>query len=129
MNLIHKNFRKFCLRLHLWLGLLSDIVVFIVCITGCLYAFKDEFNDATQPWRFVSPEPSPLLMPEEILKIANNHTSKNTPTAITYGEMTDAVFVDYMTSYTVFINPYTGKEKSFTVSAKNPEKRIFSPLY
>ena len=59
MNLIHKNFRKFCLRLHLWLGLLSGIVVFIVCITGCLYAVKDEFNDATQPWRFVSPEPSP----------------------------------------------------------------------
>ena len=56
-------------------------------------------------------------MPEEILKIANNHTGKNAPTA------------DYMTSYTVFINPYTGKEKSFTVSAKNPEKRIFSPLY
>lgn len=71
-------------------------------------------------------------MPEEILKVANNHTGKNTPTAITYGETTDAVFVDYMdfktTSYTVFINPYTGKEKSFTVSAKNPEKRIFSPL-
>ena len=113
MNLIHKNFRKFCLRLHLWLGLLSGIVVFIVCITGCLYAFKDEINDATQPWRFVSPKPSPLLMPEEILKVANNHTGKNTPTAITYGETTDAVFVDYMdfktTSYTVFINPYTGK--------------------
>ncbi|WP_270565842.1 PepSY-associated TM helix domain-containing protein [Bacteroides finegoldii] len=51
----------------------------------------------------------PLLMPEEILKIANNHTGKNAPTAITYGETTDAVFVDYMTSYTVFINPYTGK--------------------
>ncbi len=68
-------------------------------------------------------------MPEEILKIANNHTGKNAPTAITYGETTDAVFVNYMTSYTVFINPYTGKEKSFTVSAKNPEKRIFSPLY
>ena len=48
-------------------------------------------------------------MPEEILKIANNHTGKNAPTAITYGETTDAVFVDYMTSYTVFINPYTGK--------------------
>ena len=51
-----KTFRKACAKLHLWLGLLSGIVVFIVCITGCLYAFKDEITDAMQPWRFVDPQ-------------------------------------------------------------------------
>ncbi len=30
---------------HLWLGLLSSIVIVIVCITGCLYAFKQQIDD------------------------------------------------------------------------------------
>ena len=112
MSLLRKRIRKICLQLHLWLGLASGIVVFVVCITGCLYAFKDEIVDATQPWRFVSPQPDPMLLPEKILEIANNHSGKSSPTAITYGEKTDAVFVDYndfsSPSSTVFINPYTG---------------------
>lgn len=30
---------------HLWMGLLSCIVVFIMCVTGCLYAFKNQITD------------------------------------------------------------------------------------
>ncbi len=32
-------------KLHLWLGLSSGLIVFIVSITGCLYVFKDEFQN------------------------------------------------------------------------------------
>lgn len=31
--------------IHLWLGLLSGIIVFLMCITGCLYAFKNQIID------------------------------------------------------------------------------------
>ncbi|WP_276875747.1 PepSY-associated TM helix domain-containing protein [Chryseobacterium joostei] len=31
--------------IHLWLGLLSSIIVFVVCLTGCLYAFKNQITD------------------------------------------------------------------------------------
>ena len=31
--------------LHFWLGLLSSIVVFVVCFTGCLYAFKNQITE------------------------------------------------------------------------------------
>lgn len=31
--------------LHLWLGLLSSVVLCIVCITGCIYAFKNQIID------------------------------------------------------------------------------------
>lgn len=31
--------------LHLWLGLLSSIVVFTVCLTGSIYVFKNQIND------------------------------------------------------------------------------------
>lgn len=113
MNFTRKNIRKISLQLHLWLGLTSGVVVFIVCITGCLYAFKDEIKDATQPWRFVKQESAPMLLPEEILKIANEHTGNTAPTAITYNEPTDAVWVDYndfvTASTTAYINPYTGE--------------------
>ncbi|MGG5208893.1 PepSY-associated TM helix domain-containing protein [Chryseobacterium sp. MIQD13] len=30
---------------HLWLGLLSSIIVFVMCLTGCLYAFKNQITD------------------------------------------------------------------------------------
>lgn len=67
---MNKTFRKACAKLHLWLGLLSGIVVFIVCITGCMYAFKDEITDATQPWRFVAPLEKEFLPPSRLLAIA-----------------------------------------------------------
>lgn len=31
--------------LHLWLGLLSSIIIFIVCLTGSIYAFKQQIED------------------------------------------------------------------------------------
>ena len=31
--------------LHLWLGLLSGIVIVVVCLSGCIYAFKNQFTD------------------------------------------------------------------------------------
>lgn len=31
---------------HLWFGLLSSVVVFVLCISGCLYAFKTQIIEA-----------------------------------------------------------------------------------
>ncbi|MFR9166785.1 MAG: PepSY-associated TM helix domain-containing protein [Dysgonomonas sp.] len=108
-----QNLRKVSFKLHLWLGLLSGIVVFIVCITGCLYVFKDEINDYTQPWRFVEPENRNVLLPSEIIEIANKKVQKDSPSAVTYGEGFDAVSVDYFTPKagmsTVYVNPYDGQ--------------------
>lgn len=110
---MNKTFRKTCAKLHLWLGLLSGIVVFIVCITGSLYAFKDEINEAMQPWRFVSVQEKKMLPPSEVLAVSDSVVGGSTPTAITYGEAFDAVFVDYYVPgvgmSTVFINPYNGQ--------------------
>ncbi|WP_250253664.1 PepSY-associated TM helix domain-containing protein [Chryseobacterium sp. Marseille-Q3244] len=33
--------------IHLWLGLLSCAIVFVVCLTGCLYAFKNQIIEFT----------------------------------------------------------------------------------
>lgn len=43
-------------RIHLWGGLVSGIVVFIVSITGCLFVFEEEIRDLTLwQYRFVTP--------------------------------------------------------------------------
>lgn len=110
---MNKTFRKACAKLHLWFGLLSGIVVFIVCITGCMYAFKDEITDATQPWRFVAPLEKEFLPPSRLLAIADSVMGGASATAITYGERSDAAWVDYYQPEagmsTVFINPYSGQ--------------------
>ena len=117
---MNKTFRKACAKLHLWLGLLSGIVVFIVCITGCMYAFKDEITDATQPWRFVAPLEKEFLPPSRLLAIADSVMGGASATAITYGERSDAAWVDYYQPEagmsTVFINPYSGQVLKSSVS-------------
>ncbi len=90
---MNKTFGRLCAKLHLWLGLLSGIVVFIVCITGCMYAFKDEITDATQPWRFVAPLEKSFAF--RLLAIADSVMGGASATAITYGERSDAAWVDY----------------------------------
>lgn len=36
--------------LHLWLGLASGIIVFIVAVTGCILVFEHEIKSLTRPW-------------------------------------------------------------------------------
>lgn len=55
-----KNDIKYWLgQIHLWGGLVSGIVVFIVSITGCLFVFEEEIRNLTQKqYRFVEPQKS-----------------------------------------------------------------------
>lgn len=105
--------KKLCIKLHLYLGLLSGIIVFIVCITGSAYVFKDEMTNLSRSWRTVEIQNSPVLLPSEVLTIANKETGNTQPTAITYGRPSDAVFVDYFSIdndlTTVYINQYDGQ--------------------
>jgi uncharacterized iron-regulated membrane protein len=43
-------------QIHLWLGLGTGIVVFIISITGCLYVFEQEIRELTQKDRLFVPE-------------------------------------------------------------------------
>jgi uncharacterized iron-regulated membrane protein len=49
--------KKFLGQIHLWGGLVSGIVVFVVSITGCLFVFEEEIRNFTQKeYRFVQPQ-------------------------------------------------------------------------
>ena len=102
--------------LHLWLGLASGIVVFIVSITGCFYAFQQEIKDALEPWRFVEVQAKAFVPPSQLLETAQAYMPGQTPTGLTYSNAAGAAAVGFSSfengkrSFTaIFLNPYTGE--------------------
>ena len=109
-------FRRINDWLHLWLGLASGIVVFIVSITGCLYAFEAEIKDALEPWRFVEAQEKAYVPPSQLLDTATAYMPGVKPTGLTYSTREGAAAVGFSSmnngkrSFTaVFMNPYTGE--------------------
>lgn len=103
--------KKAVRKIHLWLGLLTGPVVFIIAITGCIYVFQEEISDATQSYRFVPETSGELLPPSKLKEIAEQALPEKTTQRIYYNEKNKAAFVRLMSSeyyYLVFINPYTG---------------------
>lgn len=106
--------KKTLLFFHRWLGFISGLVVVIVSITGCLFAFQDEIQDALYAdYRKVEPQNKPYILPSQLTQIA----LKKYPAAKTtyygyYGEDRPAVVgvaePKLGTRY-LYINPYNGK--------------------
>ncbi|MCY2687524.1 PepSY-associated TM helix domain-containing protein [Salinimicrobium sp. TH3] len=109
-------FRRINDWLHLWLGLFSGIIVFIVSITGCFYAFQQEIKDAMEPWRFVEARDAAFVPPSVLLNTAKAHMPEKEPTGLTYSNKEGAAAVGYHTFENgkegfsvVFMNPYSGE--------------------
>ncbi|WP_236676231.1 PepSY-associated TM helix domain-containing protein [Chryseolinea lacunae] len=99
--------------MHLWLGLTSGLVVFIVAITGCLYAFQVEIQDATQPFRFVEQRDEALLPPSQLRAIAEKALPGKKIHAVLYstpGRAVQVIFYNFEPEYYyfVYLDPYTG---------------------
>ncbi len=114
-------FRRIVGWLHLWLGLVSGVVVFIVSITGCLYVFHQEITDLTEPWRFVQKQDKPFVPPSKLLEAALQIYPNKTPSGLTYapGDEAAAVGLDQFNPdghfSVVFLNPYDASVvKAFT---------------
>jgi len=100
--------------LHLWLGLSSGLVVFIVSITGCLYAFQVEIQELTQSYRHVESRTAPFLPPSELRKIAEAQVPGKKIHGVQYEGNSRAAFVSFydfdpLYYYLVYINPYSGE--------------------
>ncbi|MEJ5962653.1 PepSY-associated TM helix domain-containing protein [Pedobacter immunditicola] len=44
--------RKFLNDIHLWIGLASGLIVFLVCLSGTIYVFNEEIREAATPELF-----------------------------------------------------------------------------
>lgn len=64
------TFRRINNWLHLWLGLISGIIVLIVCVTGCIWVFNTEITNLLEPETSVAYQQKPVLKPSELATIA-----------------------------------------------------------
>lgn len=108
------TFKKINAWLHLWLGLGSGLIVFIVSITGCIYVFENEIRSLYEPWNFVEVQTQPFLKPGQLIKSAEPVLGAVKPNSIRYGLKNESAMVSNFnrkagTSLVVYLNPYTGK--------------------
>ena len=104
--------KKWVGKLHLWLGLGTGLVVFILGITGAIYCFAPELQDL-QPYRHVAAENRPFLPPSQIKAIAENQLPDKFIARIYYDAPDKAAMVLFLKkdlyNYSVFLNPYSGQ--------------------
>jgi uncharacterized iron-regulated membrane protein len=113
-------FRRVTEFLHLWLGLITGIVVLVVCLTAAIWVFRDEIYYFTMPENRVEKQDKPYLAPSELmekgkayLQLHRKDSAAITIQMITYSKPGSAVMVEYKLlpdEYRyMLMNPYTGK--------------------
>lgn len=99
---------------HLWLGLISGIVVFIISLTGCLWLAVAELA----PLWVTGNDPGVVLknatfqQPSALLARAEQELPDSVPTVISYrnsGSVTTISYFGDEYSHTLFFDPYTGE--------------------
>lgn len=68
--------RKLFNDIHLWLGIGSGLILFLVCLSGTLYTFRSEIEELLEPEKYevVVPENGERLRTEEIIERAGSQT-------------------------------------------------------
>lgn len=106
-------FKKVLLFCHRWLGFISGLVVFIVSITGCLFCFQDEIQDAMYDYRHVINTGKPYVKPSQLISEVKKAYPKASPDYIYYygAERPAGVLANMGKDgfEYVFLDPYTGK--------------------
>lgn len=121
------TFKKVNNWLHLWLGLASGIIVFIVCITGCIWVFNEEIEGLLSPETVIEKREAPVLLPSQMGIIAKEHYPDKAVSYVTY-QQGRAVNVGVGGrrggGATLKVNPYTGEVIS-NVQRKKGEVDFF----
>ncbi|RTQ47087.1 PepSY domain-containing protein [Hymenobacter gummosus] len=108
-------FKKAVGKLHLWLGLASGLIVFIVALTGAIFTFQDDIRDLTEPWRKVPVQTTAMQLPSQLEAAAlaphPGIAAKDCWTTYFGPERSATVFfVDKAGApIMVSLNPYTGQ--------------------
>lgn len=111
-NLKRSNILK---KLHLIIGFSTGLVVFIVCLTGCIYTFQKEIRLLTAPYYKVAPlaghaEKLPLSQQLKSYQSTSNDTKVLRIYDHKASNRSTIFLVTQKGAYSfAFVNPYTGK--------------------
>lgn len=106
-----KGFKKKIRLIHLWLGLGTGLVVFIIGITGCLYVFEEEIRDFSQKDRLSVPfQNTPFVGLEKIIRTFEQVAPKEKITVIRINEKQSnaTVQLSVKKDKVYYFNPYNG---------------------
>jgi len=112
--------------LHLWLGLVSGIIVLIVCLTGCIWVFNEEITGLLEPETKIERQDKPVLSPLQLKAIATGLYPDKKVSYANY-QQGRAISLNLKSAdekgrrgggTTLKINPYTGEVISTTVHKK-----------
>ncbi|UKM64838.1 PepSY domain-containing protein [Flavobacteriaceae bacterium GSB9] len=108
------TFKKIIFQLHKILGLSTGLVVFIVAVTGCCWAFRDEIESLYGDYKKVAPQNSPILTPTRAKELAKEIFPNNTVHGTLFKKEEDAIEVIFYDAepefyQSVFLNPYSGE--------------------
>lgn len=110
-----QNFKKTTRKIHLWLGLSTGLVVFIVAITGCLWVFKSEIESLYSDFKNVTALNQEYITASKVKEIASIANPNRDIHGVIYGQPNEALEVIYYESepevfyQSLFLDPYTGK--------------------
>ncbi|WP_443938899.1 PepSY-associated TM helix domain-containing protein [Pedobacter sp. MW01-1-1] len=107
-----KQTKKIAGFLHLWLGLVSGLLVFIISITGCLYVFEEEIRDFTnQEYRYVPMQKSVFVGLEKVVEEFHRVAPKEKLNGIKVNivEPNGSIEVSTKKKLVYYFNPYTAK--------------------
>ncbi len=107
-------FKYISALLHLWLGLLSSLVIFFVCLSGSIYTFKDKIIDAYNYDKiYVAQENLPRLaldtIQNNLKKEGRLITSISLPSSSNKSISLAYQSEDGMEIGSFYLNPYTGE--------------------
>jgi uncharacterized iron-regulated membrane protein len=99
--------------LHLWLGLISGIVVVIVSLTGAVLTFEQELRVWLQPYQSVAIQNRPVLPPSVLSKkVMDKYKFPSVAGVFYQGEGRSAVvpyYGDRKKFQVIYVNPYTAE--------------------
>ncbi|MEM1134419.1 MAG: PepSY-associated TM helix domain-containing protein [Bacteroidota bacterium] len=110
----NKKLKKIIGKIHLYLGLISGLIVFIVAITGCFWVFQEEILAIFEEKRIIKSENRPFITPSKAKEIALEVLPNKQIHGTAYGHKTDALEVIFYEAepefyQSVYLNPYSGK--------------------
>ncbi|THU37241.1 PepSY domain-containing protein [Niastella caeni] len=119
--------KKIIGKVHLWLGFTSGIIVFIIAVTGCLYAFQAEItNMTTSSFRKVAPQNAAFLPPTQVKEIVEKQLPGKHVHSVQYGAKDEALVATFYSAepeyyYLIYVNPYSGE----VLRVKNMDRDFF----
>ncbi|HAA23577.1 MAG TPA: sulfite reductase, partial [Cytophagales bacterium] len=107
--------KKTLRKIHLYMGLISGLIVFVEAVTGCLWVFQEEIRAVTAPTPKVKPQDLLKIGPTEARELAEAIFPGQTIHGVLYDQQAEeavhVIFYDAEPQFYagVYLNPYTGE--------------------